>query len=252
MPSDNPDLDRAARLLAGARSVCLLTGAGISAESGIPTFREAQTGLWARFDPMDLASIDGFRRQPEVVWEWYRWRIDRVRNAAPNPAHQAVAALQRLCPQFTLITQNVDDLHQRGGAHSVIHLHGSLLRTCCSSCPTTLDGTPDSGGIPRCPTCGDLLRPAVVWFGEPLPEEAWRQAAVAAAGCEVMLVVGTSGLVYPAAHLPEIARQSGASLIEINRVPSELMARLAVEVVLAGPAGTLLPQLAARLTQPAR
>lgn len=200
-----------------ARHVAVLTGAGVSAESGIPTFRDAQTGLWARYNPEELATPEAFRRNPRLVWDWYAWRRQLVAAAAPNPGHLALARLEKLVPRFTLITQNVDGLHQRAGSTNVIELHGNLMRVRCSvedTVYTTWDEAPDPP--PPCPACGALLRPDVVWFGETLPPEALQQAWDAAAACDVFLSIGTSGFVEPAASLPRLAYARGATVAIIN------------------------------------
>ena len=163
-------IQRAAAALAEARHVCVLTGAGISAESGIPTFRDAQEGLWANYDPLDLATPEGFERDPELVWRWYEWRRELVRRAEPNPGHHALAALARRVPRLTLVTQNVDGLHQRAGSQDVIEYHGNILRDRCTAEHIVVERSRDTGGgLPRCATCGGLLRPDVVWFGEMIP-----------------------------------------------------------------------------------
>jgi NAD-dependent deacetylase len=223
-----------------ARHVAVLTGAGISAESGVPTFREAQTGLWARFDPAELATPEAFRRDPRLVWEWYAWRRELVGKARPNPGHLALVDLERRVPTFTLITQNVDGLHQRAGSRNVVELHGNLARTRCA-----VEGTPaESEGSslpPLCPRCGGLLRPDVVWFGEALPEAALTAAWRAAEECDLFLSVGTSSLVEPAASLPYAALRRGAPLAEVNPTRTPLSA--AATWHLAGPSGELLPAL---------
>ncbi len=226
-----------------ARRVVALTGAGVSAESGVPTFRDAQTGLWARYRPEELATPEAFARHPERVWAWYAWRRSLVQQAAPNPAHEALARMERLVPEFTLITQNVDGLHQRAGSQRVIELHGNLMRTVCAARRHLVerwDPVPE-GEVPRCPYCGSLLRPDVVWFGEALPGEALEAARRAAEEADVMLVIGTSGLVYPAAALPALAAERGAYLIEVN--PQETALSPIMHARLVGPAGKVLPRL---------
>ncbi len=228
-----------------AQRVVALTGAGVSAESGVPTFRDAQTGLWAQYRPEELATPEAFARHPERVWAWYEWRRSLVRRAEPNPAHLALAAMERRVPRFTLITQNVDGLHQRAGSQRVLELHGNIMRTVCAAHRhevTAWEPVPE-GQVPRCPICGSLLRPDVVWFGEPLPGEALDAALRAAREAEVMLVVGTSGLVHPAASLPLLAADHGAYLVEVN--PQETALSHIMDVVLRGPAGEVLPRLVA-------
>lgn len=224
-----------------AGRIALLSGAGMSAESGVPTFRDAQTGLWARFRPEDLATEDAFRANPASVWDWYAMRRGMLARVVPNAGHEAVAAFQQRHPgRLTVITQNVDGLHQRAGSPGVLALHGSILedkwldapRPCCLAQP------PVQGRPPRCGVCGNLRRPAVVWFGEMLPADVLASAEQAAQACELMLVVGTSGVVYPAAGL---ARTAGGRMVVVNPEPSDLDD--AAEAVLRGTAATLLPQL---------
>ena len=225
-----------------ARHVAVLTGAGVSAESGIPTFREAQTGLWARFDPTELATPQAFARNPRLVWEWYVWRRQLVSGAEPNPAHLALARLERLVPRLTLITQNVDGLHARAGSSAPIELHGSLARVRCSVEGTRYSSWPDDGPLPPpCPGCGAYLRPDVVWFGEALPEQALAEAWAAAGSCDLLLSIGTSGQVYPAAALPDVAARAGATVAVINLdVATSSGGRLHQ---INGKAGELLPAL---------
>lgn len=227
--------------LRAAHGVAVLTGAGMSAESGVPTFREAQTGLWARFRPEDLATPEAFARQPEVVWNWYAWRRDLVRRAEPNAGHRALVDLASCVARFTVITQNVDGLHQRAGSDPVIELHGNILRTVCSLCDRPTDSWPDAPVPPRCPDCAGLLRPGVVWFGESLPREALAGAYTAVQSAEVVLVVGTSGLVEPAASLPRLALAQGAFVVEIN--PTETPLSASASVFVKGAAGAVLPRL---------
>ncbi len=202
-----------------ARQVVCLTGAGCSAESGIPTFRDAQTGYWSRFNPEELASVAGFQRHPDRVWQWYRARRRQVQQCVPHAGHRALVALANQVPQFDLVTQNVDDLHERAGHPSVLHLHGELSRFRCLACRrqhvlkhTEMDGD----APPHCATCGGMIRPDVIWFGELLDPVIWAQACQVCKTCDLMLVVGTSGLVRPAADLPVIARENRARIVEIN------------------------------------
>ena len=244
---DNFDIpDSVLQKIGTARHVAVLTGAGISAESGVPTFREAQTGLWAKYDPQELATPEAFQRNPKLVWEWYAWRRELVNKAAPNAGHQALVALAELVPQFTLITQNVDGLHQRAGSQNVICLHGNIMETKCFALGHPISDWPESDELPpRCPECGSLLRPNVVWFGENLPADALETAVHAARSCDVFLSIGTSALVHPAASLPLLAVENSAFLIEINPQPTPL-SRWA-DVTLSGAAGEVLPLLLARL-----
>ncbi|MCX7909383.1 MAG: NAD-dependent deacylase [Ignavibacteria bacterium] len=210
-------------ILAKANYVAVLTGAGISAESGIKTFRDPD-GLWAKFNPMELASIDGFMSNPQRVWEWYQYRRDIINKAVPNPGHLALVEFEKIFPKFTLITQNVDRLHQRAGSTNVIELHGNIIENHCFSCKEPYFGETDlpGGEVPRCPKCGGMIRPSVVWFGEMLPIEALNQAEEAAMECDVFFSIGTSAEVYPAANLPYIAKRSGAVLVEVNPNPTVL------------------------------
>lgn len=208
-----------------ARHIAVLTGAGMSAESGVPTFRDAQSGLWAQFKPEDLATEAAFRAHPGKVWDWYAMRREMLWKVEPNAGHRALAAFAGRHPgRLTLITQNVDGLHLLAGSTGAIALHGSLLDdqwldppgACCR-----ID-TLEAGHPPRCPGCGNLRRPAVVWFGEMLPAAALDAAEKAAQACELMLVVGTSGLVYPAAGLAHAAQRAGAQVVVINPEATEL------------------------------
>ena len=240
---DSELIERAASALAGARHVCVLTGAGISAESGIPTFRDAQEGLWAQYDPLDLATPEGFARDPELVWRWYEWRRDLIRRARPNPGHLALARLAARVPRLTLVTQNVDGLHQRAGSPSVLEYHGNILRDRCSVEQVVADRSEESRrtGLPRCASCGGLLRPDVVWFGEMIPRDALLAAAAAVEDCDAFLSVGTSSLVYPAAGLAEVALSRRVPVIEVNPNATDLTPR--ADVALRGPSGRVLPAL---------
>lgn len=230
-----------------AGRVAVLTGAGVSAESGVPTFRDAQTGLWARYSPEELATPEAFRANPQLVWDWYAWRRKLVAQAVPNPGHRALAALQRQCRAFRLITQNVDGLHQRAGSRDVVELHGNIARVKCFDGCGVVEAYDETGRPPRCPACGAWLRPDVVWFGEMLPPEALATAERAAAECDAFLSVGTSAVVYPAADLPWRAKRAGAVLVEINRDETPLSGQ--VDHLLRGPAGEILPALLAAIGQ---
>jgi NAD-dependent deacetylase len=235
------ELQRAASRLAGATRILALTGAGVSAESGVPTFRGPE-GLWRRYRPEDLATPEAFERNPKLVWEWYAWRREKVAACRPNGAHLALAALEARVPGFGLATQNVDGLHAAAGSRRLIELHGSLWRTRCIGCSRLCEERrhPLPELPPRC-ACGALLRPDVVWFGEPLPEAAVRAAFDAARRADAVLVIGTSSLVYPAAALPQIAKGAGAFVIEVNAEETPLT-RLA-DVSLRGRAAELVPPL---------
>ena len=244
------ELQAVAEVLRRARHVVVFTGAGVSAESGIPTFRDALTGLWQRFDPTELATAEAFLRDPALVWGWYEWRRAWVLKAQPNPAHLAIAELARHVPQLTLVTQNVDDLHERAGSTEVIHLHGSLHAPRCFACARPFAGLaadpqePAEGrriDPPRCLHCGGLVRPGVVWFGESMPGGALDDAFAAARHCDVLISVGTSGVVYPAAEMPERAWRAGATVIHVNPQPNVTHSER--EYALGGSAGEVLPQL---------
>jgi NAD-dependent deacetylase len=229
--------------LRGSEPVLVLTGAGISAESGLATFR-GPGGLWEGHDPMELATPEAFAAEPDTVWRFYNWRRAQAAAAAPNAAHRALADLESARDEFLLVTQNVDGLHERAGSRRIVRLHGTLWRLRCTREGTERDD--DRADLsplpPRC-ECGALLRPAVVWFGEALPAEAHDRAARAAREAGVVLVIGTSSLVYPAAALPGIARAAGAYVVEINPQPTPLSSE--VDERLAGPAGEIVPVLAA-------
>lgn len=251
--------------LSQARRVCVLTGAGVSAESGIPTFRDAKSGFWASFDPADLATPEAFQRDPARVWSWYAMRRRMARSVEPNAAHRALAALEPRYESFTLVTQNVDDLHGRAGSRNVLEIHGNILRArCAGGCVTVhrddrsdlaaavfaadqsaaageshtggqsdaagasdAADDPDAAGeaVPTCPECGDYFRPDVVWFGETLPPELIDRAFTAAADCDLFLLIGTSAEVYPAAGLPGAALERGARVVEINPDPTAFSTR---------------------------
>ncbi|GIV52161.1 MAG: NAD-dependent protein deacylase [Candidatus Kapaibacterium sp.] len=211
--------DRVVERLALSQRFAALTGAGVSAESGVATFRDPN-GLWAQFRPEELASMEGFLSNPERVWQWYQYRRHVIEHVRPNPAHHALAELEMLVPEMTLITQNVDRLHQRAGSRRVLELHGNLEENHCADCGTPYDGEIGDDAPPRCPACGGLVRPSVVWFGEMLPADVLREAERTARRTEVFLIVGTSAEVYPAAALPFLAWQHGAIIIEVNPTPT--------------------------------
>ena len=227
--------------------IAVLTGAGISAESGVPTFREAQTGLWSQYDSQELATPEAFARNPRLVWEWYAWRRELICQAEPNPGHLALVRMEDLFSQFDLITQNVDGLHRRAGNKNVIELHGDIFRTKCIKENTTVSSWPDPKEIPpRCPNCNALLRPDVVWFGESLPRQAISAAWQAAESCQVFFSIGTSSLIEPAASLPIIALQNGAQVIEVNPHQTPLTPKCTYS--LRYPAGDALPVLIEELS----
>ena len=253
------EVERAAKLLCSKQCICILTGAGISAESGIPTFRDKQTGLWENYVAEDLATPEAFDRDPKLVWSWYQWRRQLVAEKKPNPAHDALAQWQYHSQsteqQLTLITQNVDDLHEQAGS-SVTHLHGNLWQNRCSQCDApyqeqsrgsynSADTLGYSDALITCSHCEGYIRPDIVWFGEALPVQAWQTAEDAAANCEVFMSIGTSSLVYPAAGLAQLAKDNGAKIIEINPHPTP---NTIVDITLAEKAGIIMPLLIQKIT----
>jgi len=225
--------------LSDAGSVAVLTGAGISAESGVPTFR-GEEGLWKKFRPQELATVEAFMRNPELVWAWYRHRRELLSTARPNPGHRALAELEGRCRDLTLITQNIDGLHRQAGSRTILELHGNIRRNRCMECGQRYEdiALPQEPSIPLC-RCGGKIRPDVVWFGESLPGETLEQAFVASTRCRVFLCVGTSAVVYPAASLPIVALQGGAYVVEINIEPTALSPQ--VHQFIQGPSGEVLP-----------
>ncbi|OBF85591.1 NAD-dependent protein deacylase [Mycobacterium sp. 852002-51163_SCH5372311] len=215
--------------------VAVLSGAGISAESGVPTFRDDKNGLWARFDPYELSSTRGWRSNPERVWGWYLWRHYLVAKVEPNDGHRAIAAWQNHA-DVSVITQNVDDLHERAGSAPVHHLHGSLFEFCCERCGSAYTDTlpkmlePSIEVEPPVCRCGGLIRPDIVWFGEALPQGPWQAAVEATEAADVMVVVGTSAIVYPAAGLPELALSRGTAVIEVNPEPTPLTSSATISI----------------------
>lgn len=228
-----------------AKRVVASTGAGVSAESGVPTFRDAQSGLWATFKPEELATPEAFAANPRRVWEWYAWRRELVAAALPNAGHYALAQLEKLVPDLQVVTQNVDGLHRRAGSVNVTELHGNLFRTLCSVDGTVIEKWASTEVPPACPSCRAPLRPGVVWFGESLPVAELRHASERSRDCEIFLSIGTSSQVYPAAQLPLEAKARGALLVEINPTPTPLSAQ--ADFVLQGASGVVLPQLVAAL-----
>lgn len=233
-------IDNLRQRLEKTRSLVVLTGAGVSAESGVPTFR-GKDGLWRNYDPQTLATPEAFESDPVLVWEWYDWRRSLISRIKPNPAHYAIAELEKRHPDFTLITQNVDGLHLLAGSSKLIELHGSIWTVRCTECGSSSENTDVPIKIlPRC-SCGALLRPGVVWFGESLPEDALFRAFEASSNASVMLVVGTSGVVQPAASLALRAKGAGAFVVEIK--PEETPLTASVDMRLSGLSGKLLPKL---------
>jgi NAD-dependent deacetylase len=229
--------------LRDASSIAVLTGAGVSAESGVPTFR-GNNGLWKQHRAEELATPQAFARNPKLVWEWYDWRRGLIAQAKPNPGHHALADVEERARRFTLITQNVDGLHELAGSRNVLRLHGSIWMLRCLDCNREREDrrTPLPGLPPHC-ECGGMLRPGVVWFGEALPSDVWRKAEQAARSADLFLVVGTSAVVYPAAGLATMAKSSGARVVEINIAESGISS--GIDEFLQGPSGELLPQLIA-------
>jgi NAD-dependent deacetylase len=236
-------MQEARQWLAEASSVAVLTGAGISAESGVPTFR-GPGGLWKTYRPEELATPEAFARDPKLVWEWYLWRRELISKTEPNAGHLALVELEDRAPEFTLVTQNVDGLHDRAGSRNVLKVHGDLWDLRCLSChrESRDDRLVFPDMPPRC-SCGGTLRPGVVWFGEGLPQGVWEAAERAVASCDVMLVVGTSAVVYPAAGLVPYARGRGARVIEVNL--EETPYSTSVDKSFLGKAGEILPELVA-------
>jgi NAD-dependent deacetylase len=250
MSTPSPDLIASAAALKAARKVVVFTGAGVSAESGIATFRDAMTGLWSRFNAEDLATPEAFLRDPSLVWAWYESRRQQVLQSQPNAGHCAIATLAQHVPDLCVVTQNVDDLHERAGSSKILHLHGSLFSARCFTCsqPAAKDWDQPGGRLqagrlapPICTDCGGLIRPGVVWFGESLPESTLKEAFSLVRQCDVMLVIGTSGVVRPAAELPYLARANGCTVIQVNDRVSELDG--VCHHNLAGRAGDVLPKL---------
>lgn len=229
----------------------VFSGAGISAESGVPTFRDVETGLWAKVDPYEISSAQGWNAHPDRVWAWYLWRHHMMSGVDPNNAHRAVAAWEDYA-DVHVVTQNVDNLHERAGSNQVHHVHGSLFEFHCDRCRSAYQGAVpampepvESIDPPSCPACGGLIRPNVVWFGEPLPDDAWQQSVDAVVAADLVVVVGTSSVVYPAAGLPELAVANGTPVIEVNPEPTPLSSSATVS--LREKAAVALPGLLQRL-----
>jgi len=237
--------------LTNTKHLVVLTGAGVSAESGIPTFRDALTGLWENYEAESMASEEGFLADPALVWGWYEWRRNKVLQATPNLAHRTITKLANHVSKFTLITQNVDDLHERAGSQDVLHLHGGLHYPRCFDCEAVYEFPENTSGIiavkesriepPRCSICDGLIRPGVVWFGEMLPSDIWKKSVTASEQCDLMIVVGTSGLVYPAADLPYIAEKNGVTIVQVNPTITSLNGVASYN--LHGKAGEILSKL---------
>lgn len=247
---DNAKIREAAQRLNQAQSLVVLTGAGVSSESGVPTFRDALTGLWAQFDPQQLATPAAFEANPKLVWDWYEYRRDLVSKVKPNAGHYAIAELEDMLPQVIVITQNIDGLHQAAGSSDVITLHGDITRhKCYANCkgdPTLIDVNKlewdHEAGPPHCPYCDAFVRPDVVWFTERLPVDALDRAFALSAKADVMLIVGTSGVVQPAAQMPYRAKRfNGGYLIDVN--PDQDALTPIVDLHLDAPSGEILPQV---------
>ncbi len=234
-------IEKAIEILNSSRSLFILTGAGISAESGIPTFRGAD-GLWKNYSATDLATPEAFEKNPELVWEWYHWRQGIILKAEPNPAHFAVAELEKKFNNFLLLTQNVDNLHRRAGSKKVLELHGNIFRARCLSCGRIVHHQIEPGkeiiNLPKC-DCEGLLRPDIVWFGEQIPQDIWQASLEFLSAADTSIICGTSGIVWPAAAIPEMAKKNRAKIIEINLEPTPISS--IVDVSILGKAGEILP-----------
>ncbi len=240
-------ITKAVEILKSTKSLFVLTGAGISAESGIPTFRGAN-GLWKNYSATDLATPEAFKKDPAWVWEWYHWRQNIISKADPNPAHYAVVDLEKKLERFLLLTQNVDNLHRRAGSKNVLEIHGNIFRTRCLICGEIANyqkpPEPANSTLPKC-TCGGSLRPDVVWFGEAIPQDIWQNSLDFLSRADAALICGTSGIVWPAAAIPEIAKHGNTKTIEINLEPTAVSS--IVDVSIHGKAGEVLPTIVAAL-----
>lgn len=241
-------IQRAALQLRDTRALFVLTGAGVSAESGIPTFRGAD-GLWKNFAAEQLATPVAFREDPRLVWEWYHWRQSIIRSAVPNPAHHALVEMEKAVERFLLLTQNVDGLHQRAGSEKILELHGNIFRTACLNCGakamhSAYEDHPDDV-LPVC-SCGGLLRPDVVWFGEAVPVNEWQESLDFLVQADLAIICGTSGIVWPAASIPGIAREHGVKTVEINLGPTAISQ--IVDISIQGKAGIVLPELVRQMS----
>jgi len=240
-------ITKAVEILKSTKSLFLLTGAGISAESGIPTFRGAD-GLWKNYSATDLATPEAFRKDPALVWEWYHWRQNIISKAEPNPAHYAVVDLEKKLERFLLLTQNVDNLHRHAGSKNVLEIHGNIFRTRCLICGEIANyqepSEPANSTLPKC-ACGGSLRPDVVWFGEAIPQDIWQNSLDFLSRADAALICGTSGIVWPAAAIPEIAQRGNIKTIEINLEPTAVSS--IVDVSIHGKAGEILPKIVAAL-----
>lgn len=247
-------IEEAVDLIQSAKHLVFFTGAGISADSGIPTYREKLSGVWSGYDPRDLETAKAYRKNPALVWGWYLWRRYRVTQALPNAAHLAIPRMANSQRKVSVITQNIDDLHERAGSENVVHLHGSLAVPKCFACHRPADVSPDYSVVPdegalidppRCERCNGKMRPGVVWYGEDLPPQAWKNAVHLIKKCDVLISVGTSGIVMPAAGLPDLALASGAAVIHVNKVDVAMGEQK--ELMLMGAAAEVLPILLERV-----
>lgn len=245
---NNEDIRRLVELMDRSARIAVLTGAGVSAESGVPTFR-GEGGLWRQFRAEDLATPEAFHRDPKLVWEWYDWRRGLMAKVEPNPGHKVLALWEQLFPEFTLITQNIDGLHAKAGSRKIIELHGNIWKTRCPRDGRVQDNAevPLKTIPPRCPSCGAMLRPHVVWFGESLDSGDIAQAFSLSGRCRLMFVVGTSAVVHPAASLPLIAAQAGAKIVEVNPDPTPLTPD--ADFSFRGKAGEVLPLIDKHLSE---
>jgi NAD-dependent deacetylase len=251
------EMEMAISALNAARKVVFFTGAGVSAESGIPTFRDKLTGLWEKHDPQKLETAKAFKDDPALVWGWYLWRRSQVTQALPNAAHKMISHLAITGREVTVVTQNIDDLHERAGCTDVIHLHGSLDKPICFACKRPVSLTTEQSEVsaegeliepPRCLKCNGRLRPGLVWFGEDLPSGAWKAAVLRIKLCDVLVSVGTSGIVMPAADIPEIALAAGATVIHVNLVDVSLGEPK--EIMVVGSAAHVLPKILHAMDRP--
>lgn len=245
MPTPTGLSDEIINALRKARSVVVLTGAGVSAESGVPTFR-GQEGLWRNYNPQELATPEAFKKDPTLVWEWYDWRRGLIAPLEPNPAHLAIAELEERSPSFLLVTQNIDGLHKKGGSKQMLELHGNIWNVRCVAEGTVAENhdVPLQNIPPMC-SCGAMLRPHIVWFGESLDPHILHQSLQAIEACDFLIVAGTSAVVQPSASFPIMARERGATVLEVNMEPTPISS--VVNSSLFGKAGELLPQLVASL-----
>ena len=239
------DIDRAVEVLTPVRKLVVTTGAGMSKESGIPTFRDAPSALWANYNPEDLATPEGFRRDPALVWNWYVERRKMIGAAVPHPGHFAVAELEPMFEEFMVVTQNIDDLHRKAGSKNLVEVHGNIFRYKCFDHNHPVEKLPATNAVPPRCHCGSMIRPDVVWFGEMLAQEDLDRAFAALSACEAVLVVGTSGIVYPAAGFPHAAKNLGAAVVEVN--PEETPITDVADVFIKARAGEALPPLVERL-----